>query len=716
MQSKPHFQGLLRAACTALLAIVLAACGGSDDDPPAGAGVSVGAAGGTVDGPNGAQVVVPANALALATVISVTQTADGAPALPAGNVNASAMFALLPHGTSFAVPVTLKIPFDPSLLGAGETPALWKTNAALNGWEEVAGTTVAGNMVQAQISSFSFVVARPALVRPRIDVQPASKEVAEPAAWSFGVGAFSSVNSGFPSFQWKRNGVPIAGANGTTYNTGATSVANDNGAVYSVDVTNRAGTTQSANATLTVTAGINAVAITRQPADRSVAVGADAKFEVEATGTAPEYQWQRFNNGSARFEDIGGANASTYTLTNAQLSDSTSLFRVRVSNANGANPTDSNAATLTVLAAPPAPAGAGRISAGDGFSLAVTAAGSVPYSWGSDAVATLGNGSTTGDQLNAAPLLTIADVKWVSAGHGHGVAVLNDGKVQAWGYSGYVDCGVGVTYSFPVPITVAETTIVAASAGYAHTLLLGKDGKVYSFGCNSWGELGREAPVTPPPRIPGNVVPLAVSGPQSIIAVAAGNGYSLALDGSGNVWAWGKAGVRGDGVNSTGASRWQAQKIADLVGVKAIAAGADHALALRNDDSVVAWGGNSLGQLGVGTNAEHWFPTATLLTAGITAIAAGGNTSLAVRSDGAVLSWGSRALGGGPLAPFSRATPEPVVGLNTAAAVAVGIGHALALRRDGSVAAWGDNSFGQLGDGTLTERFTSVTVTGLDLD
>ena len=163
-------------------------------------------------------------------------------------------------------------------------------------------------------------------------------------------------------------------------------------------------------------------------------------------------------------------------------------------------------------------------------------------------------------------------------------------------------------------------------------------------------------------------------------------------------------------------TRWQAAQIAGLVGIKAIAAGADHALALHNDGSVVAWGGNGLGQLGVGTTAEHWFPTATLLTAGITAIAAGGNTSLAVRVGGAVLSWGSRALGGGPLAPFSRATPEPVVGLDTAVAVAVGVGHALALRSDGSVASWGDNSFGQLGDGTLTERFTAVAVTGLDLD
>ena len=272
----------------ALAIAVVAACGGGGDAPPVAAGAAVGAAGGTVDGPNGSQAIVPANALAQPVAIAIAQTDVGAPALPAGNVNVSAMFALTPHGTSFAVPVTIRIPFDPGLLGAGETPALWKTNAAQNGWEEVAGVTVVGTMVQAQISSFSFVVARPALVRPRIDVEPQSKEVVEPTAWGFSVGAFSSVNSGFPSFQWKRNGVPITGANGTTYNTGATSVGNDNGAVYSVEVTNLAGTTQSTNATLTVTLTAPttaALTVTITPAGSGTVTSAPAGIDCGADCT-----------------------------------------------------------------------------------------------------------------------------------------------------------------------------------------------------------------------------------------------------------------------------------------------------------------------------------------------------------------------------------------------------------------------------------------------
>ncbi|MYR01852.1 hypothetical protein GTX23_25550, partial [Streptomyces sp. SID6139] len=44
----------------------------------------------------------------------------------------------------------------------------------------------------------------------------------------------------------------------------------------------------------------------------------------------------------------------------------------------------------------------------------------------------------------------------------------------------------------------------------------------------------------------------------------------------------------------------------------------------------------------------------------------------------------------------------------TVTAVAAGLSHSLALTSDGRVLAWGYNAFGQLGDGTTTERLTPV--------
>jgi len=48
------------------------------------------------------------------------------------------------------------------------------------------------------------------------------------------------------------------------------------------------------------------------------------------------------------------------------------------------------------------------------------------------------------------------------------------------------------------------------------------------------------------------------------------------------------------------------------------------------------------------------------------------------------------------------------IGVSNAIAVATGQYHTLAVKMDGTVMAWGRNNYGQLGDGTTTDRHTSV--------
>src|SRR3982751_1100375 len=86
--------------------LTLVGCGGSNGDggggtappPPSG----IGTAGGTVMEASGAKVVIPSGALSTNTDIKVTQTATGAPALPAGVTALGDIYAFTPHGTSFA--------------------------------------------------------------------------------------------------------------------------------------------------------------------------------------------------------------------------------------------------------------------------------------------------------------------------------------------------------------------------------------------------------------------------------------------------------------------------------------------------------------------------------------------------------------------------------------------------------------------------------------
>jgi glucose/arabinose dehydrogenase len=88
--------------------------------------------------------------------------------------------------------------------------------------------------------------------------------------------------------------------------------------------------------------GNQAPSITRHPSGITVALGQPATFSVAASGTSPlSYQWQR--NGV----NIAGATSPSYTLSSAQLSDSGSGFRCRVTNSFGT--VTSNAAILTVI-------------------------------------------------------------------------------------------------------------------------------------------------------------------------------------------------------------------------------------------------------------------------------------------------------------------------------------------------------------------------------
>jgi Calx-beta domain/ZU5 domain len=142
----------------ACLVLTLAACGGGGDSSAGGGtpttGSVVGAAGGTVLGPNGAKVEIPPGALSTDTAINVAPSVAGAPALPSGISAVGQMFAFTPHGTTFAVPVTISLPFDPASVPAGTAPQLYKTDAQ-NQWRQVAGAVFGTDSVSAQVTSFS---------------------------------------------------------------------------------------------------------------------------------------------------------------------------------------------------------------------------------------------------------------------------------------------------------------------------------------------------------------------------------------------------------------------------------------------------------------------------------------------------------------------------------------------------------------------------------
>jgi hypothetical protein len=228
----------------------------------------------------------------------------------------------LTSSSNYAAARTGAIAAAKELYGAGsaEEAAVWNAYAAINVGAPWSGTATA----------------------PTITSQPANRTVTVGATATFSV----TVSGTAPfTYQWRKNGAAIAGATASSYTTPATTTA-DNGATFSVVVTNSAGSVTSANATLTVNATATAPSITSQPASTTVTAGATASFSVTASGTAPmSYQWRK--NGA----NIAGATASSYTTPATTTADSGSTFSVVVSNSAGS--ATSNNATLTVNAVPP---------------------------------------------------------------------------------------------------------------------------------------------------------------------------------------------------------------------------------------------------------------------------------------------------------------------------------------------------------------------------
>src|SRR3989339_660349 len=101
----------------------------------------------------------------------------------------------------------------------------------------------------------------------------------------------------------------------------------------------------------------------------------------------------------------------------------------------------------------------------------------------------------------------------------------------------------------------------------------------------------------------------------------------------------------------------------------------------------------------------------TSLASATPQVSAGSNHRLALKSDGTVWAWGGNEYGQlGDGTTTNRKTPIQVSGISSITAIAGITHHSLALKSDGTVWAWGYNYYGQLGDGTYTDRTSPVQV------
>lgn len=348
---------------------------------------------------------------------------------------------------------------------------------------------------------------------------------------------------------------------------------------------------------------------------------------------------------------------------------------------------------------------------------------------------------------------------------------LRDGKVYCWGDNSHGQAGNSTTGSFSNPnnYPIQANTLTDVShftTGDYHVCAVQND-KVYCWGSNSDGQLGNGASggdLTVPTQTPSQLS-------TGVQLITAGGNSTCAIN-NGSLFCWGKNdnGQLGDGTTTGRTSPTQSKTSVGNPwqnGLLSLSIGATHTCAIGLQ-GVQCWGINPNGELGISTSttSSNLPIQVTNLSSSMSSVAAGGSnscgminggikcwgdntysqlgnpsfsglnstTSVSVQGitmmpnqlsvggghgctvlAGRVWCWGSNSVGQlGMSSNSPLQTNYPVEAISSGAmTVVTGQSHTCALLYTGAVQCWGDNSYGELGDGSLTNRNYPVTVAGL---
>ncbi|MEV4950049.1 sialidase [Streptomyces sp. NPDC053755] len=296
---------------------------------------------------------------------------------------------------------------------------------------------------------------------------------------------------------------------------------------------------------------------------------------------------------------------------------------------------------------------AGGTSSENGFALALASSGGTVRSWGHNASGQLGN-NTHAAQTVPVKVPNLPPVTDIAAGGEHALALDEHGQVHSWGDNSYGQLGNGRTgdnRSVPARVQgMPKVTQIAAGCDFSLALL--DNGKVYAWGRGIYGQLGNGSRES-------SSVPRQVTGLPKVAKIAAGCHHALAVTaaeegedaGKSVVKAWGYN-IYGQLGNSSTASSTKPVDVDWLEGVSTIHAGGWHNYAVLNDGSVWGWGHNQYGQLldedenfdGEVYRTNRTAPIEILQLKNLTKLAAGAYHGVALKDDH-VYTWGQNADG-----------------------------------------------------------------------
>jgi alpha-tubulin suppressor-like RCC1 family protein len=347
------------------------------------------------------------------------------------------------------------------------------------------------------------------------------------------------------------------------------------------------------------------------------------------------------------------------------------------------------------------------------------------WNWGLNVNAQLG----TNDLITrSSPVIMLSGAQYwndICNGRFSGYGIAADGQMFVWGNNSYGQLGtngVPVQATTPTVISGDKTWRSLSTGAETFVAAIKTDGSLWTWGQNQFGQLGigitvtRSTPVT------------TFAGGNNWKQVSCGRHFAAAVKTDGSLWVWGNNyGARlGIGTYTfPGPDLIRSTPVTTFAGGndwKSVDCGYGHALAIKNDGKLYAWGVNDGAQCGknpsilfvtIPTEVEPGFVWRTA--------SAGRSHSAAIKDNGSLWVWGINSdgqLGVGVTNNSIYTSPFQLYGADfnnnygsgNWKDVSCGQYHTVALKSDGTLWAWGLNSNGQVGIGnTLIQRVSFPT-------
>ncbi|MFA6867602.1 MAG: hypothetical protein WCR54_08845, partial [Clostridia bacterium] len=331
------------------------------------------------------------------------------------------------------------------------------------------------------------------------------------------------------------------------------------------------------------------------------------------------------------------------------------------------------------------------------------------FYWGQNSNGQYGNGSSL--VLEPKPIETSVEYVKVLSGLDYTIALSTEGYIYTWGSNYYGQLGDGTTTNRTEPYRITSGRFIDISAGYYSSAAINADGDIYTWGRNNSGQLGNGT-------LNNKSIPTKVNGSIKFQKVSCGEQHTLALSYEGDIYSWGRNDEGQLGNNSLSMEKSPIKiTVTDKV-FDQVSAGQNFSMALSKDGYVYCWGDNSYGQIGNDSTTNQKTPLlVSSLIEKVAQISAGSLHSVILTKYGDIYTWGcnsSGQLGNGTNILSLKPIKLNISGINFVKLSCSSFESVAAITSKSQLYVWGLNDYGQLGDGTKTNKDipTLLTIEG----